>query len=65
MTNLPEEKILYSDIQKKLFYIIPEKWESIHLYASVIENMNYIETGEMFFFYLPKGLLKKKYINVK
>ena len=31
MIGLPEEKILYSDIQKKLFYIIPEKWESIYL----------------------------------
>ena len=27
MLGLPEEKILYTEIQKKLFYIIPEKWE--------------------------------------
>ena len=29
MIGVPEEKRLYSEIQKKLFYIIPEKWESI------------------------------------
>lgn len=37
MITLTEEKLLYSEIQKKLFYIIPEKWESIYLYASVID----------------------------
>lgn len=63
MTNLPEEKILYSDIQKKLFYIIPEKWESIHLYASVIDVPGQKPVGEMFFYYLPKGIIKKKYVN--
>ena len=63
MTNLPEEKILYSDIQKKLFYIIPEKWESIYLYASVIDVPNQKPVGEMYFYYLPKGIIKKKYVN--
>ena len=63
MTNLPEEKILYSDIQKKLFYIIPEKWESIYLYASVIDVPGQKPVGEMFFYYLPKGIIKKKYVN--
>ena len=63
MIGLPEEKILYSEIQKKLFYIIPEKWESIHLYASVIDVPNQKPVGEMFFYYLPKGIIKKKYVN--
>ena len=63
MTGLPEEKTLYSDIQKKLFYIIPEKWESIYLYASVIDVPNQKPIGEMFFYYLPKGIIKKKYVN--
>lgn len=40
MISLSEEKALYAQIQKKLFYIIPEKWESIYLYASVIEIPN-------------------------
>ena len=63
MISLPEEKILYSEIQKKLFYIIPEKWESIHLYASVIDRPNQKPVGEMYFYYLPKGIIKKKYVN--
>ena len=57
-------KDLYFDIQKKIFYMIPEKWDKIYLYASVIENINYIETGEMFFYYVPKGILKKNPVNV-
>ena len=49
MINLPEEKLLYADIQKKLFYIIPEKWEKIYLYASVINVPNQKSVGEMYF----------------
>lgn len=63
MINLPEEKLLYSDIQKKLFYIIPEKWEKIYLYASVINIPNQKSVGEMYFYYLPKGIIKKKFVN--
>ena len=63
MVSSPEERILYSEIQKKLFYIIPEKWESIHLYASVIDVPNQKPIGEMYFYYLPKGFIKKKYVN--
>ena len=63
MINLPEEKILYADIQKKLFYIIPEKWESIYLYASVIDLPKQKPVGEMYFYYLPKGIIKKKFVN--
>ena len=41
--------------------MIPEKWEAIYLYASVDEK----KTGELYFYYLPpKGLLKKKPVNV-
>ena len=63
MISLPEEKILYSEIQKKLFYIIPEKWESIYLYASVIDVPGQKPVGEMYFYYLPKGIIKKKFVN--
>ncbi len=54
----------YEKIQTCLFDLIPEKWEEIYLYASVIEEDNEIQTGEMYFYYLPKGLLKKKPVNV-
>ena len=55
---------IYSKIQTQLFYMIPEKWDRIYLYASIIEQVNHLETGEMFFYYYPAGLLKKKPVNV-
>ena len=55
---------LYSKIRQCLFYMIPEKWESIYLYASVIQRDNGEETGEMFFYYFPKSIIKKNPINV-
>ena len=61
--SLPDEKILYTEIQKKLFYIIPERWENIYLYASVIDVPGQKPVGEMYFYYLPKGIIKKKFIN--
>lgn len=54
----------YEDIQKKLFYMIPEKWENLYLYASVIENPGQASTGELFFYYIPKSILKKNPVNV-
>ena len=57
-------KEIYEDIQKKIFYMIPEKWDELYLYASVIERFGNIETGELFFYYIPKGILKKNPINV-
>lgn len=63
MIGLPEEKVLYSEIQKKIFYIIPEKWESIYLYASIIDVPNQKPVGEMYFYYLPKGIIKRKFVN--
>lgn len=61
--SLPEEKILYTELQKKLFYIIPEKWENIYLYASVIDVPGQKPVGEMYFYYLPKSIIKKKFVN--
>ena len=63
MIGLSEEKVLYSEIQKKLFYIIPEKWESIFLYASIIDVPRKRPTGEMYFYYFPKGIIKTKPVN--
>lgn len=64
MVTEPRIKKIYNEIQKKLFYMIPEKWDSIYLYASIIQRINHLETGEMFFYYFPKGILKKNPINV-
>ncbi len=57
-------KGIYEDIQKMLFYMIPEKWEELYLYASVIERFGNVETGELFFYYIPKGILRKNPVNV-
>lgn len=64
MVSTPKIKKIYAEIQKKLFYLIPEKWDKIYLYASIIDQMNNMQTGEMFFYYYPKGVIKRKPINV-
>ena len=61
-TKLMKDK--YEKIQKYLFSMIPEQWEEIHLYASVDQKMDGKKTGELYFYYLPKGILKKKPVNV-
>ena len=57
-------KEIYEDIQRKLFYMIPEKWEEIYLYASVIDKYGNVQTGELYFYYIPRGILKRKPVNV-
>lgn len=63
MEITPTIKNIYSEIQKKLFFMIPEKWDKLYLYASVYEKSGK-ETGEMFFYYIPKGIMKKNPVNV-
>lgn len=57
-------KDAHDEVQQKLFRMLPEKWERLYLYASVIDHFDNLQTGEMFFFYYPKGVLKKKPVNV-
>ncbi len=64
MLQNSEIRKIYSELQKQLFYLIPEKWDRIYLYASVEEKMKGLETGELFFYYFPKGILKKNPVNV-
>lgn len=64
MLTTAEIRNLYEKIQKQLFYLIPEKWDSVYLYASVLEHYNNVQTGEMFFYYYPKSILKKNPVNV-
>lgn len=44
--------------------MIPEKWSKLYLYASILEQVHGMPIGEMYFYYFPKGILKKKAINV-
>lgn len=58
-------KEIYEDIQRKLFYMLPEKWEKLYLYSSVLDEPDKEgKTGELFFYYIPKGIFKKKPVNV-
>ena len=58
-------KEIYEDIQRKLFYMIPEKWDKLFLYSSVLDEPDKDgKTGELFFYYIPKGIFKKKPVNV-
>ncbi len=54
----------YDKIQKQLYYMIPEKWDRVYLYACIIDRFNNLQTGEMFFYYYPKSILKKNPVNV-
>lgn len=56
-------RMFYDKIQKKLLQMIPEKWEKIYLYASVLRLENNKPKGEMFFYYFPKSILKRKPVN--
>lgn len=64
LNHTKQIKEIYEEIQRKLLYMIPEKWESIYLYSSVIENEKKEPTGELFFYYIPKGIFRKNPVNV-
>ena len=55
---------IYEEIQRKLLYMIPEKWESVYLYSSIIDDGKKELTGELFFYYIPKGIFRKNPVNV-
>ncbi len=58
-------KEIYENIQKILYYMIPEKWDSLYLYSSVLDAQDAEgKTGELFFYYIPKGIIRKKPVNV-
>ena len=57
-------KEMYEDIQRRIFYMIPEKWDKMYLYASVSDLIDSRKTGELFFYYIPKGIFKKNPVNV-
>lgn len=55
---------VYEEIEKKICNMIPEKWDKVYLYVSIMKGINKLETGEMFFYYYPKSVIKKKPVNV-
>lgn len=57
-------KEIYEDIQRRIFYMIPEKWDKMYLYCQIMDRIDGQKTGELFFYYIPKGILKKNPVNV-
>ncbi len=65
LNHTKKVKEIYEDIQRKLFYMIPEKWDELYLYSSIFDEPDKEgKTGELFFYYIPKGIFKKKPVNV-
>ena len=44
--------------------MIPEKFDRIYLYAAIMDQVRGMPIGEMYFYYFPKGILKKNPVNV-
>ena len=64
INNSKRIKEIYEQIQKKIFYAVPGKWDELYLYASIIDRLGNVQTGEMYFYFMPKGILKRNFINV-
>ena len=63
MIGFQEEKEFYIKIQKSLFEMIPESWKCILLHTSIIDISKQKPKGEMYFYYIPKGILRRKPVN--
>lgn len=63
MIGFLEEKEFYKQIQDHLFEMIPENWKIVFLHTSFLDFPNQIPKGELFVYYIPKGLLKRKPVN--
>ena len=64
LNNTKKIKEIYEEIQKKIFYAVPGRWDELYLYASIIDRLGKVQTGEMYFYFMPKGILKRKFVNV-
>jgi hypothetical protein len=63
MIGFQDEKEYYMKLQEHLFEMIPESWKTILLHTSIIDIPNQKPKGEMYIYYIPKGLLKRKPVN--
>ena len=63
MVGFQKEKELYIKIQDHLFEMIPENWKSILLHTSIIDIPGQKPKAEMYFYYIPKGIFKRKPVN--
>ncbi len=63
MIGFPKEKEFYMQIQNQLFEMIPESWKTILLHTSIIDINGLKPKAEMYLYYIPKGILKRKPVN--
>ena len=63
MVGFQGEEEFYMQIQDHLFEMIPESWKTIFLHTSIIDIPKQIPKGELFVYYIPKGILKRKPVN--
>lgn len=63
MIGFPKEKEIYMQIQNQLFEMIPESWKTILLHTSIIDIPGSKPKAEMYLYYIPKGILKRKPVN--
>ncbi len=63
MVGFQGEEEFYSQIQDHLFEMMPESWKTVFLHTSFIDISNQIPKGELFVYYIPKGILKRKPVN--
>lgn len=63
MIGFLKEKEIYMQLQNQLFEMIPESWKTILLYTSIIDIPNSKPKAEMYLYYIPKGILKRKPVN--
>jgi len=63
MVGFTGEEKIYAKIQDHLFEMIPESWKTVFLHTSIIDIPNQIPKGELFVYYIPKGILKRKPVN--
>lgn len=63
MIGFQKEKEFYMQIQDNLFEMIPENWKTIFLHVAIIDIPNQKPRGEMYIYYIPKGILKRKPVN--
>ena len=63
MVGFSGEEKIYRQIQDHLFEMIPESWKTVFLHTSMIDIPHQIPKGELFVYYIPKGLLKRKPVN--
>ena len=63
MIGFRKEKEYYMQIQDHLFRMVPENWKKIMLHTAIIDIKNQKAKGEMYIYYIPKGILKRKPVN--